>query len=247
LILRIPSVSIDDYEYSREVADPTWMVMPEVIPKEDVKAAKNRVFRYPGIKEDVYASTFEPRAGIRESLGITKTDLVVTMRPPATGAHYHNPESEKLFEAAINFIGMQENTRMVILPRDEMQKELIKRKWKQWYASHKIVIPDNVVDGLNLIWYSDLVISGGGTMNREAAALGVPVYSIFRGKIGAIDRYLAANGRLVLLEAAGEIPQKINLGRRQWSEKPQPANAAALKCIVETIESLVQTIGNRPG
>jgi predicted glycosyltransferase len=45
---------------------------------------------------------------------------------------------------------------------------------------------------LNLIWYSDLVISGGGTMNREAAALGVPVYSIFLGKSGAVDRYLSS-------------------------------------------------------
>ena len=75
-------------------------------------------------------------------------------------------------------------------------------------------VPERVVDGLNLIWHSDLVISGGGTMNREAAALGVPVYSVFRGKIGAVDQYLSRHGRLVLLERAEDVRTRIALVRR---------------------------------
>jgi len=79
-----PSISIDDYEHSREITDPTWMIMPEVVPAQSVKAGKHGVFRYPGIKEDVYVPSFRPDLHLRESLGLDASDLVVTMRPPAT-------------------------------------------------------------------------------------------------------------------------------------------------------------------
>ena len=86
-----------------------------------------------------------------------------------------------------------------------------------------------------MIWHSDLVISGGGTMNREAAALGVPVYSIFRGKIGAVDRYLAKQGRLILIENAEEVRTKINLARRNGAVITGPNNHVALQTIVNFI------------
>lgn len=96
------------------------------------------------------------------------------------------------------------------------------------------------MDGLNLIWYSDLVISGGGTMNREAAALGVPVYSIFRGKIGAVDHYLAEHGRLVLLERVEDIETKIVVQRRDRASRDVAAGGTALFAISEAIISIVE-------
>ena len=102
-------------------------------------------------------------------------------------------------------------------------------------------IPEQVVDGLNLIWHSDFVISGGGTMNREAAALGVPVYSIFRSKIGAVDQYLSSMGRLVLLESAEDLRTKILLVRRNRPAKPQNGHAAALSSIVEHIIAIMNS------
>src|ERR1700721_4345242 len=98
---------------------------------------------------------------------------------------------------------------MVVLPRTPKQGHEITASWSELCASRKLFIPEGVVDGLSLIWHSDLVISGGGTMNREAAALGVPVYSIFRGPIGAVDRYLASVGKLILIESIDEVRQKI--------------------------------------
>ena len=83
----------------------------------------------------------------------------------------------------------------VLLPRNKSQEAEIRTQWPQWFESSRVVIPREAVDGLNLLWHSDLVVSGGGTMNREAAALAVPVYSIFRGKTGAVDRRLASEGR----------------------------------------------------
>jgi predicted glycosyltransferase len=100
-----------------------------------------------------------------------------------------------------------------------------------------MVIPKSPVDGLNLLWFSDLVVSGGGTMNREAAALGVPVYSIFRGKIGAVDHYLANQGRLTLIETPSEVQTKIKLVPWNRPPKPENRNIPALQCIVSTIIS----------
>jgi predicted glycosyltransferase len=97
-----------------------------------------------------------------------------------------------------------------------------------------------VVDGLNIIWYSDFVISGGGTMNREAAALGVPVYSIFRGKTGAVDRYLADQGRMILLENVEDIQTKINLARRNGAVRAGTDNHAALQTIVNFIVGVLE-------
>jgi predicted glycosyltransferase len=116
---------------------------------------------------------------------------------------------------------------MIILPRNEKtQRELVYRTWPEWCAERKIIVPDQVVDGLNLVWHSDFVISGGGTMNREAAALGVPVYSIFRGKLGAVDRYLAEHQRLILIESVEDVRAKIQPVRRrhrQLGNEDRPA------------------------
>jgi predicted glycosyltransferase len=162
-ILNIPTVVIADYEFTQRVAKPAYVVVPEMIPDAAVKHYAKAVFKYPGIKEDVYVPDFKPDPSILKQLGINKGELVVTIRPPATEAHYHNPESEVLFEATINFLGKQKNTRMVILPRNEKtQTAWVQNNWPEWCDSRKIIFPEHVVDGLNLIWHSDLVISGGG-------------------------------------------------------------------------------------
>ena len=129
---------------------------------------------------------------------------------------------------------------MVILPRNDKQEELIRAEWGPLFSQKKIIIPDEVVDGLNLIWYSDFVISGGGTMNREAAALGVPVYSIFRGKTGAVDRYLSDNGRLIMLQSVDDVRTKIKPVRRNKESMADFAERQALKKIVSIIEKLAE-------
>jgi hypothetical protein len=240
-LLNIPTVVIADYEYTQTVAKPTYVIVPEMISDSSVKGYSSAFFKYPGIKEDVYVPDFKPDPSILSALGIREGELVVTIRPPATEAHYHNPESEGLFEATIDFLGRQENTRMVILPRNEKkQTAWVKTHWSEWCQSGKIIFPEHVVDGLNLIWHSDLVISGGGTMNREAAALGVPVYSIFRGKIGAVDRYLSDNGRLVLLETVQDVQTKIRLDKRKRANQLESTNRQALGKIVEHIERILK-------
>ncbi len=244
-ILGLPLVAIGDYEHARRMplVQLDWIIMPEVIPDSAITWCRGaRIFKYPGIKEDVYVPSFKPEPGILGELGICEKDLVVTIRPPASDAHYHNPESDVLFAIAVEWLAGIEGLRMVLLPRNERQGDFIRKKWPGLTSEGKIVIPDRVLDGLNLIWHSDLVISGGGTMNREAAALGAPVYSIFRGEIGAVDRYLADNGRLVLLEKPEDLASRVVLQKWQRPVTPENLNSRALPVIVG---KLLEILGNR--
>ncbi len=240
--LNIPMVVTFDYEFvmKMQFLKPDWIFVPEVVPDSGIGEAKGGILRYPGLKEDVYVPKFKPDPGLKKLLGIPEKDLLVTVRPPATEAHYHNPESDQLMSAALNYLTKQHDVRVVLLPRNEKQSATLRKEWAETIASGKIVIPTHVMDGLNLIWYSDLVISGGGTMNREAAALGVPVYSIFRGKIGAVDHYLAANGRLVLLEKVEDIYSKIVLQRRDQARRNYSEGSEALRSISEALISIAE-------
>lgn len=245
--LRIPSVEISDYEYAQGLffARPTLAMVPELIPDKFLELPRERFRKYPGIKEDVYAPYFELDSGIMGALGLSENDLVVTIRPPASEAHYYTAESGEMFKAAVEYVGNTPGTRMIMLPRNRAQEVSVKETWKDWCESGKILIPKNVVNGLNLIWHSDLVISGGGTMNREAAALGVPVYSIFRGKIGAVDRYLSACSRLTLVQNVADIPSKIALKRHERTGRPPLTAHSTLDFVVNEIVSFLERPGSK--
>lgn len=237
-LLGIPSITLFDYEHTQGLVliNPTWMVAPEVIAEKLNGGPNGKILSYPGLKEDVYVIEFLPDANFGQNVGIQEDDLLVTIRPPATEAHYHNPEAEKLYVEVVDYVGSHPDTRMVILPRNEVtQKDFIRKTWPKWCESRKIIVPEKVVNGLDLVWASDLVVSGGGTMNREAAALGVPVYTIFRGKKGAVDQDLAEQGRLVFIEKVGDIREKIKLEKREKPDRFTPANRVALDRIVDII------------
>jgi uncharacterized protein len=241
-LLGIPTVAIADYEFTAKIAFPRcqWIFVPQFIPESTSPKARKQVMKYPGLKEDVYVPQFRPDLTLKRQLGLDPKDLIVTVRPPATEAHYHNPEADVLLVEALNFLMERPDVRVILLPRNERQARILKKDWSKWIANRRILIPEHVVDGLNLIWCSDLVISGGGTMNREAAALGVPVYSIFRGRIGGVDKYLAASGRLTMLETAEDVRSKIVLERGDVTKRKATSQSATLQCIVEGILSIVE-------
>jgi uncharacterized protein len=240
--LRIPSLQMGDYEFATPwvFVRPTWSMCPAVIPDEVVPGCPKRILKYPGIKEDVYVPRFVPNPGIRPQLGLREQDLVAIIRPPASEAHYHSTGSDELFEAVVEFLSKQPDVKLVVLPRNDKQAKYVMGRWPALFASGKMRIPAQAVDGLNLIWYSDFVVSAGGTMNREAAALGVPVYSIFRGKIGAVDRYLSQAGRLVLVASVHDVETKIQVARRIRPVRPVSVDGIALKSIVEQIVTIME-------
>jgi predicted glycosyltransferase len=129
-------------------------------------------------------------------MGISPTDVLVTVRPPASEALYHRFENE-LFEQLLNHLAAAPNTKVVLLPRNDAQRKM--------YSGGKPIVPHEPIDGANLIAHSDLVVSGGGTMNREAAALGVPAASIYVGAWAAIDEQLVKEGRLQKISTREDI------------------------------------------
>jgi uncharacterized protein len=244
-LLGIQSVLIGDYEHAKGLPfiSPEVLIVPELI-FDNLNWHSKRIEKYPGIKEDVYVPDFVPDEKILNALGLDEEKVIVTIRPPATEAHYHNPESEALFTETVNFLGSKENVQMVVLPRNEKtQGDLVRSRWAPWCRERKIIIPEKVVDGLNLIWHSDFVVSGGGTMNREAAALGVPVYSIFRGRIGAVDRYLANTGRLTLIESPQDVRDKILPVARKKPRTTDRKKRTTLLRIVDLIENVLKSPG----
>jgi uncharacterized protein len=242
-LLGIETIAIIDYEHSSKMSvSKLWVIHPEIIPMDAESRGGTKRLTYPGIKEDVYLPSFRPDPAMRTRLGIAPDELLVTVRPPATEAHYHNPEAEALLTATLEKFRDMSGARILLLPRNKNQEADLRAVWTAEIASGKIVIPARVEDGMNIIWNSDLVVSGGGTMNREAAAMGVPVYSIFRGPIGAVDRFLSERGRLVLLENVEQVRTKIQAVRRDkqnisLNHQKSPALEAIVNHIVNIAEA----------
>ncbi|MBN1983406.1 MAG: DUF354 domain-containing protein [Chitinivibrionales bacterium] len=246
-LIGMKSILIGDYEYASSLwmTKPTWMMAPDIVARvKRIKKKFKRIVAYPGIKEDVYVPNFVPDNSIKKQLNIAENDIMITIRPPATEAHYFKPESEQLFRTVIETLSKISEVQMVLLPRNEKQFKSIQSQWLPLIDSKKIIIPQKVIDGLNLMWNSDLVISGGGTMNREAAALNLPVYSIFRGDIGAVDQYLVKKNRLVLVTNVEDIATKILIRKRKIPMQKETSESPALKAIVKSIVAILENMEN---
>jgi len=249
-ILGIPSINIADYEHADHRLTTLlgslrkkWVMTPEVIPPDVFEKngmLKDHVLHYPGIKEDVYVPFFQPDPSLKNTLELQPTDVVVTIRPPATEAHYHNPESEKLLMVVFKLLGAHPEVKTILLPRTPRQEAELRHASPELFAAGRIVVPKHAVNGLDLIWYSDVVISGGGTMNREAAALGIPVYSLFRGTMGAVDKHLAETGKLVLLESEQDVREKLKLVPRKQTLASRSGQRATLEAVVNHISAVLE-------
>ncbi len=241
-LLRIPTILIVDYEFSETplLMRPKWEIVPECLPDYGLHSCASRLRKFRGIKEDVYVPDFKPDPTVLDILGLNRDDIVITVRPPATEAHYHNPEGEMLLNCLMERICKTPGVRAVLLPRNKNQEQFLRDSNPQWFTHGKTIVPQRAVDGMSLLWFSDLVVSGGGTMNREAAALGVPVYSIFRGKLGAVDAKLEKEGRLAIVRTADEVNDKITFVRRDKTMPPDNHPRAALLDIVQHIEDIVR-------
>ena len=204
--LGIKTVTLMDYEHqpANHLAFrlASRVIVPRAFPAADLKrfgASMRKVKRYDGTKEDVYLADFTPDPAFAETLrklGVASEDVLVVARPPAREALYHRFENE-LFDELLARLSQQRNVKIILLPRSQAQRaEYEERKWPN------VIMPREALDGANLIAAADLVVSAGGTMNREAAALGVPAASIYAGEWAAIDEELVKEGRLQRIELA---------------------------------------------
>lgn len=248
-LLGISSITIADYEHADlrltkwlGSKRKKWIMTPEVIPSgifEKQGMLPDHVLHYPGIKEDVYVPFYRPDQSLKSTLGLRSTDVVVTIRPPATDAHYHNPESDKMLLVVFKLLGEHPEVKTVLLPRTHRQEVELRDAKPDLFDAGRIVVPRHAINGLDLIWYSDVVISGGGTMNREAAVLGIPVYSLFRGAIGAVDEHLAETGKLILLKSEEDVREKLRLVQRT-RHVYKPNRRATLDVVVNHITAILE-------
>jgi len=204
--LSIPFITSMDYEHqpanhlSFRLA--RRVVVPEFFPDEALKrfgAKARNIARYQGTKEQIYLADFVPQPDFLKSVGISKDKILAVMRPPATWALYHHFENP-LFDRALEHITRNGNTQVILLPRIPFQAEAVEAR-----GYDNVIVPPVALDGPNLLYQADLVISAGGTMNREAAVLGTPTYSLFKGKLAAVDRYLMEKGRMRHVDSAEGI------------------------------------------
>jgi predicted glycosyltransferase len=200
--LRIPRTTMFDYEWATvqhtincRLGDA--VVVPEAIPPErlDRYGARKKLQRYPGLKEEYYLAGFEPDPAVLGELGVDAAQPLAVVRTPPSVSLYHRFEND-LFGDVLR--RLREQAQVVVLPRVEAQREELRR-------AGGFVIPERAIDAQSLIAYSDVVVSAGGTMNREAVALGTPVFTTFEGRLGAVDEWLIREGRLKKLASAGEV------------------------------------------
>jgi hypothetical protein len=225
-LLRIPSATMFDYEWATVQHNvncrlASAVVVPDAIPPQRLEryGAKGKVRAYEGLKEEYYLADFEPEERVLEELGLDRGRPIVVVRTPPEVSLYHRFENDlfarvlqRLCEAAA-----ADGVQPVVLPRVETQRaELVNVPG--------FVVPERAIDAQSLIAYADLVISAGGTMNREAVALGTPVYTTFEGRLGAVDERLIKAGRLRMLER----PEELDLSKRAAGSVPaHPSQAPA--------------------
>jgi len=204
----IRSLTMMDYEYTESKIFnylSNYLLLPVYIPDKRLKDAGfnlKKVIRYHGFKEHIYINGFRPDALFRSVIGVSNKEILATIRPPSIVGNYHNKRSELFLITCLKYLSKFENVHCLIINRTKEDRELIKSKINH---NENIHFLDKPVDGLQLIWNSDLVISGGGTMNRESAILGTPTYSIFTGRKPYLDEYLDERNKLKFIEKEEDI------------------------------------------
>jgi predicted glycosyltransferase len=196
--LDIPSATTFDYEWAwlqhqLGCRAATKVVVPDSIPAERLAsygARPPKLLQYPGLKEEYYLADFEPDGTVLERLGVVSARTLVVLRPPPDVSLYHR-HSNPLFPQTLEHVGRLDDVHAVVLPRTEEQRDYVRS-----LDLPSVIVPQEAVDAQSLIALSDLVVSAGGTMNREAAALGVPVYTTYGGRLGGVDEQLIRDGRL---------------------------------------------------
>ena len=211
--LGIPSATTFDYEWAwlqHELGchAATKVVVPDSIPVERLArygARPPKLLQYPGLKEEYYLADFEPDESALSGWPIDADRVLVVLRPPPDVSLYHR-HSNPLFPQTVRHLGTLDSVHAFVLPRTEEQREYVRG-----LALPSVILPEQAVDAQSLIALADLVVSAGGTMNREAATLGAPVYTTYGGRLGGVDEELIRQGRLRPLTD----PRALELHKRE--------------------------------
>jgi predicted glycosyltransferase len=211
--LGIPSATTFDYEWAwlqhqLGCRAATKVVVPDAIPPERLRpygVKPPKLLQYEGLKEEYYLYDFEPDRSLLDRLGVDPARVLVVLRPPPDVSLYHR-HSNPLFPMTLDHLGKSAEVHAIVLPRTTEQREFVRA-----LDLPSVILPETAVDAQSLIALADVVVSAGGTMNREAAALGVPVYTTYGGRLGGVDEELIREGRLKPLTD----PRALDLHKRE--------------------------------
>jgi len=231
-LLGIPTVTMYDYEWV-DARLFNWfcrsILLPRAITAErcaEAGISGDKAVPYPGYKEELYLGGRAFDDTVAADLGLRPDGIRVLLRPPATTAHYHNPEAEGILDSILECLATNPDVQLVFLPRTPDQRALPAKA-----GIKDLIIPDKVYDGPSLVACMDMVISGGGTMTREAAIMGVPSYSFFRGRSGMVDEALAAAGGLTLIGTPDQVADRLRVEKNQGRvTQPDPTALVAFIC-----------------
>ena len=234
-LLRIPSAQMQDYEYAglqRQIAfrAARRVLAPDAIPVSAMRragAAPGKLFRYPGLKEDYYLADAPLDDSVLDQLGVDRDRVLAVVRPPPETSAYH--AANPLYEALLDRLAGDPATVAVVIPRTDDQRSALERRASRDGHPGRLIVPERAIDAQSLIAFADLVVSAGGTMNREAVALGTPAYTIFSGRMGAVDERLIDAGRLRPLDDPGQ------LGLRKRDTEPGVQNPRDPQLLVDEV------------
>ena len=212
--LGIPEANMHDYEFAVTQHHIGCRLARRVLFPDSVPAGRLRrfgvtpekLFSYPGLKEEYYLADFEPDPEIFAKLGVDSDLVVVVVRPPPDVSLYHR-KSNPLFPQVLDRLGRDPEVQAVVLPRTDAQREFVRA-----LELPSVVLPEQAVEAQSLVALADLVVSAGGTMNREAVALGTPVHTTYGGRLGGVDEALIRAGRLVPLTDARALEVRKRTG-----------------------------------
>ncbi|HEY0391260.1 MAG TPA: DUF354 domain-containing protein [Solirubrobacterales bacterium] len=211
-VLGMPEANMHDYEFAVTQHHigcrlARRVMFPDSVPAERLRrfgVRPDKLFPYPGLKEEYYLYDFEPDPDALTRLGVDVSRVVVIVRPPPDVSLYHR-KSNPLFPKVLARLGQDSDVHAIVLPRTVAQRELVES-----LELPSLIVPAGAVEAQSLVALADLVVSAGGTMNREAAALGIPVYTTYGGRLGGVDEALIRSGRLRPLTD----PRAIELEKR---------------------------------
>jgi uncharacterized protein len=234
-MLRIPEANMHDYEYAVTQHRigcrlAKRVLFPDSVPPERLRrfgVTPEKLFRYPGLKEEYYLYDFEPDPDALRRLSADTSRVVVIVRPPPDVSLYHR-KSNPLFPRVLQRLGTAADVHAIVLPRTEAQRSLVES-----LELPSVILPPGAVEAQSLVALADLVVSAGGTMNREAAALGTPVYTTYGGRLGGVDEALIRSGRLRPLTD----PRAIQLEKRSSNAAPTRRDPSLL------VEAILGTVG----
>lgn len=231
-LLRVPNTTMLDYEWATlqhgvnsRLAQ--RVLAPEAIPLERmarVGARPPKLVRYPGLKEEYNLHGFEPDPSVLDELGVDATRVLCVVRTAPAYALYLGGSENPLLPRLLRHLASHDDAQVVVLARTDEQRAAVRA-----LGLPNTIVPERTVDGRSLVAYADALVSAGGSMNREAAVLGTPVWSIFEGRLGGVDEQLVRERRLRLLAQPEdvELVKQPDPGRRPLTTR-DPAELLAL-------------------